>query len=518
MNIVIFGATGGTGRPLMEQALAAGHRVTVLVRTPGAIAAIAARHDERLRVVQGDVRRADEVAAVVAGQDAVLSALGPRGRGPTTLCTEAMANILAAMERHGVRRLVALSAYGARESHACTLYNLLLWGVQREKMRDKGLMEELLVRSAVDWTVVRPPALSDGPRTGAYRTGVEVPVDVTSRIARADVANFMLRAAAGRAYLRAAPTIVAARGQDVRQMAGTETTDGMRGQVVLVTGAAGDMGRAIAAGLARQGAGLALVVRRREQGEALRRDLVRATGNAEVEILVADLSSQREIRRLADAVRGRFARLHVLVNNAGVHLRERRLSPDGIEMHLAVNHLAPFLLTNLLLDVLEAGAPARVVNVASQSMADTRLIPLWGRPRPATLEPDNLQGERRFEPMDAYARSKLAMVMCGYVLDRRLAGRGVTVNALHPGLVATSIAADVAPPPVKPFLGLVRPFLLSPEAGARTAIYLASSPEVAGVTGKYFIKQAEARSPAISYDTRLQEELWQASAALVGLA
>jgi len=205
MNLAIFGATGGTGRRLVEQALVAGHHITVLVRTP---ASFAIQH-ERLHVVQGDVRQADQVAAVVAGQDAVLSALGPRERGPVDLCTVAMTTILAAMERHGVRRLVALSAYGARDSHDRTLYNFMLWRMQKEKMRDKERMEELIARSAVDWTLVRPSFLTNGPQTGTYHSGTDRRMTVTSHIARANVAAFMLRQVTDVAYVRQAPAITA---------------------------------------------------------------------------------------------------------------------------------------------------------------------------------------------------------------------------------------------------------------------------------------------------------------------
>ena len=205
MNLAIFGATGGTGRHLVEQALAAGHHVTVLVRTPAAVT----EPHERLHIVQGDVRQVDQVAAVVAGQDAALSALGPHERGPVSLCTEAMTNILAAMTRHGVRRLVALSAYGARESHDGGLYNVMLWRIQKEKMLDKERMEELIAHSAVDWTVVRPPAMTNGPRTSHYHTGIGLRMRLTSRIARADVADFMLRQVADTAYLRMSPAIAA---------------------------------------------------------------------------------------------------------------------------------------------------------------------------------------------------------------------------------------------------------------------------------------------------------------------
>lgn len=207
----------------------------------------------------------------------------------------------------------------------------------------------------------------------------------------------------------------------------------------------------------------------------------------------------------------------MLVNNAGAHFRERQLSKDGVEMHLAVNHLSWFLLTHLLLDLLKASAPARIVNVASQAIADTRQITYIGKPRPATLTTEDLQSEHDYEPMLAYARSKLAMVMCGYALARELQGTEVTVNALHPGLVATDIVNDVAPNIAKPLLGVIRRFLLSPKQGASNAIYLASDLQVEGATGKYFVKQRASRSPQISYDVLLQEHLWQASATLVGL-
>jgi NAD(P)-dependent dehydrogenase (short-subunit alcohol dehydrogenase family) len=290
----------------------------------------------------------------------------------------------------------------------------------------------------------------------------------------------------------------------------------MRDKVCMVTGANGGMGRAIASELARQGATVLVVCRSSGQGETLKRCIIEATGNQSVEVLVADLSDQTAIRHLAADFLSRYSKLHVLVNNAGAHLRERRLSVDGIELHLAINHLAWFLLTNLLLDTLKASAPSRVVNVASDSMADSREIKIG--PAPAvTFDLDDLQSERHFNSMQVYGRSKLAMVMCGYALARHLEGTGVTVNALHPGLVASDIVDDIAPPWAKPFIGIVKRFLLTPDKGAQTTIYLASSPEVRNVTGKYFIKQKIHRSPPVSYDEHLQEQLWNASSRLVGL-
>jgi NAD(P)-dependent dehydrogenase (short-subunit alcohol dehydrogenase family) len=291
----------------------------------------------------------------------------------------------------------------------------------------------------------------------------------------------------------------------------------MVGKVCMITGATGDMGRVISTDLARRGATALLVCRDRETGETLRHAITNATGNPRVHVLTADLSDQTSIRQLVDRFHQRHTSLHVLVNNAGAHLPRRCLSIDGVEMHLAVNHLSWFLLTNLLLDSLIASAPARVINVASQTISDTRQIKLRNRPRPVTLNLDDLQAEHDFKPMHAYARAKLAMIMCGYHLARQLDGTGVTVNALHPGLVATGMVTDMAPTVMKPFLGIVRAFLLTPEQGARTAIHLATSRQVEGVTGKYYISNAEHASPDISYDTTLQERLWQASAQLVGL-
>lgn len=205
MNIAIFGATGGTGRHLVDQALAAGHHITALVRPP---AALPVAHD-RLRIVSGEVRDRDVVAGVLAGQDAVVSTLGPNRRGPVSLCTEAIAAILPAMARHEVRRLIVLSAYGAADSHHRDLYNRLLWLLQREKMLDKERMEALIRQSDTAWTIVRPAALSNGPRTGRYRLDTALRLRVTATIARADLADGLLRQLTDTAYLRRAPAITA---------------------------------------------------------------------------------------------------------------------------------------------------------------------------------------------------------------------------------------------------------------------------------------------------------------------
>jgi NAD(P)-dependent dehydrogenase (short-subunit alcohol dehydrogenase family) len=286
----------------------------------------------------------------------------------------------------------------------------------------------------------------------------------------------------------------------------------------MVTGANGGMGKVIARELARQEATVVMVSRDSAKGEEARREIMHATGNPSVGLLIADLSSQQAVRDLARQFRKRYSQLHVLVNNAGAHVQQRKLSVDGIEMNLAINHLSAFLLTNLLLGTLRSSAPARIVNVASQAMADARPVTLVGKPRPATIDFDDLQSEREFVPFEVYGRAKLAMLLTTYALARRLAGTGVTANALHPGIAATNIGDDIAPPLLRPFLGLIKPFLPTPERGAQTALYLATSPAVEGVSGRYFIREKETPSMPISYDEALQERMWTMSEQLTSLA
>jgi putative NADH-flavin reductase len=189
MNLAIFGATGGTGRQLVAQALEEGHTVTALVRTP---AAFPMQH-EQLTLIQGDVRDAASVEAAVAGQNAILSALGTNQRGPVSVCTDGIQGILLAMARAQVRRLLVVSAYGTAESRHRNLYNFLLWAFLKEKMLDKEQMEDLIRHSDVDWTIIRPPRLTDGPRTQRYRSGLDLRLHSTSYISRADVAACMLQ-------------------------------------------------------------------------------------------------------------------------------------------------------------------------------------------------------------------------------------------------------------------------------------------------------------------------------------
>lgn len=277
-----------------------------------------------------------------------------------------------------------------------------------------------------------------------------------------------------------------------------------RNGVFLVTGASAGLGKAITTGLARQDATVVMVARNRQKGEEVKAEIIAVTGNSSLDLLVADLSSQHDVRRVAAEFRQHYSHLHGLINNAGAQFPHRQTSVDGIEMHLAVNHLSGFLLTNLLLDTMRQSVPARILTITSASMSKT-------------INLDDLQSEQQFEPWRAYGQSKLAQVLCTYALARQLEGTGITVNALHPGLLATNISDTLAPAIARPFLGLIKRFLLTPEQGARAVLALATSPEMEGVTGKYFIKGRQGRSVPISYDEALQQRVWDMSADLVGL-
>jgi NAD(P)-dependent dehydrogenase (short-subunit alcohol dehydrogenase family) len=292
----------------------------------------------------------------------------------------------------------------------------------------------------------------------------------------------------------------------------------LAGRTCLVTGATGGMGRVITTGLARAGATVVAVCRDPDRGAALRRDVADAVGADRVEVLTGDLGRQADVRDVARRFLDSHDRLHVLVNNAGAHFRDQRPGPDGVEQHLAVNHLGPFLLTELLLPALRAAAPARIVNVLSDALADTRSVKIRRRPRPATIDPDRLGQVDDAGPMAVYGRSKLAGLLCGYLLADRLDGSGVTVNALHPGLVSTGIVEAVSPALMAPLLPVVRRFLLTAEQGAEPALRLATDPALAGVTGRYFRRHQQVRTPPESYDTHLQQQVRSASSRLVGIA
>jgi retinol dehydrogenase-12 len=272
----------------------------------------------------------------------------------------------------------------------------------------------------------------------------------------------------------------------------------------LVTGGTAGIGFVTARELVRGGASVTIVGRDLARGEAAVAAIRTATGSDAIDFVAADLSDQSQLRPFAQAFRERQPKLDVLVNNAGGMFGHRQLSAEGIEMTFALNHLNYFLLTHLLLPSLAAAAPSRIVNVASEAH------------RGATLDFDDLQGEMRYDRWLAYKRSKLANLMFTYELSRRLAERGVTVNALHPGFVATDIGVRYAfVPGLLWWLGKFA--AVSPEKGAATSIYLASAPEVAQISGRYFVECRPARSSAASQDREAAQRLWDVSANLTNV-
>jgi retinol dehydrogenase-12 len=273
----------------------------------------------------------------------------------------------------------------------------------------------------------------------------------------------------------------------------------MDGKVCLITGATSGIGLVTARELARRGARVLLVGRNREKCASVVQQIQAQTGSRQVEALLADLSSRAEVRRLAREVLERTGRLDVLVNNAGGIWMQRQETVDGLEMTFAVNHLACFLLTLLLLDRLKASAPARVVNVSSRAH------------RRARLDFDDLQSRKSYSGWGAYCRSKLANLLFTFELARQLSGTGVTANALHPGWVATGFAGNNRGLTGRLFYLAAHLFALSPEQGAKTVIHLASSPEVEGVNGKYFAAEKIVPSSPASLDEADAKRLWQMS-------
>lgn len=279
----------------------------------------------------------------------------------------------------------------------------------------------------------------------------------------------------------------------------------MSGKICVVTGATAGIGKAAAITLAAQEAELILVGRSQEKAEAVRQEISALTGSDKVSCLWADFSDLGQVRSLAQAIIQRHPRLDLLVNNAGAFFNRRHETGLGVEKSFLVNHLAPFLLTNLLLDLLVRSAPARIVNLSSDAHQ-------YG-----SMDFDDLGFQRGYRGIKGYARSKLANLMFTYELARRLEGSGVTVNAVHPGHVATDIwraSFPVIGPALKWVMGL---FALTPEEGADTVIHLAASPELEGISGKYFASRQPIPSSPPSYDQDAAARLWQLSARMVGL-
>ncbi len=279
---------------------------------------------------------------------------------------------------------------------------------------------------------------------------------------------------------------------------------GMGGKVVLITGGTSGIGKATAIALAAMGANVTITGRNRERGEQAVEEVRRESGNEEIELVIADLAVQAEVRRLAEEFRERHDRLDVLVNNAGLVISERTETPDGMETQFAINHLAPFLLTNLLLDLLEKSVPSRIVTVSSEGHR-------WGK-----MDLDDLQSTKRYRGFPVYGMTKLANILFTRELAERLRSTGVTANCLHPGGVSTNFGNNNSGVMTLLFRAF-KPFMRTPEQGADTVIYLASSPDVEGMTGKYLADRKIKVASDAAYDETLQKKLWEKSEELTGL-
>ncbi|MBB6096935.1 NAD(P)-dependent dehydrogenase (short-subunit alcohol dehydrogenase family) [Deinobacterium chartae] len=276
----------------------------------------------------------------------------------------------------------------------------------------------------------------------------------------------------------------------------------LHGKVVLVTGGTGGIGKVTARELARQGARVTIIGRDPHKTATVLEELRQSSGDGHLEGLVGDLSRMSEVRRMAELFTQRHARLDVLINNAGALFGQREVSAEGHEMTWALNHLAPFLLTHLLRDLLTSTPGARVVNVSSEAH------------RLGRVRFDDLEGQRHYSAWRAYNQSKLANLLFTRELSRRLLPQGVTVNALHPGLVNSGFGKGAGGDPL---MRLLAPFSITPEQGALSSVYLASSADVARVSGRYFVRERPVRPAPQAQDDRAARRLWQISARMVGL-
>jgi len=277
----------------------------------------------------------------------------------------------------------------------------------------------------------------------------------------------------------------------------------MEGKVALITGGTSGIGKAASTALGYRGAEVVVAGRNKERAEAAVGEIQRGSGSQRVSLMLADLAVQAEVRGLAQAFKERHDRLDVLVNNAGLILSKRTQTPDGIETTLAVNHLAPFLLTNLLLDVLKKSAPSRVITVSSEAR------------RRAEIDFDDLQSERHYRAFQVYGMTKLANILFTYELAERLRGTGVVVNCVHPGGVNTNFGKNNRNLGTLLFRAF-KPFMRTPEQGADTIVYLASSPEAEEMSGRYLADREEV-SPAQPRDEAMQRRLWEVSEELTNL-
>ena len=275
----------------------------------------------------------------------------------------------------------------------------------------------------------------------------------------------------------------------------------MDGKVCIITGANAGIGKATAVGLAQRGATVVMVCRSQERGEAAREEIAERSGSETLHLLLADLAVQAEVRQLAKTILEQFPHIDVLINNAAIIPLQRTVTADGLELQLAVNHLAPFLLTNLLLEKLKASAPARIITVSS------------GVHRGAAIPFDDLQSEQRYHPTSVYAMTKLMNVLFTQELARRLAGSGVTAYALHPGVPATKLSSNYAG-----YEGQERASFADLMQAAQTSLYLATASDVADLSGEYFSNSRVEASTAVATDPTVAQKLWRVSAQLANLS
>jgi len=278
----------------------------------------------------------------------------------------------------------------------------------------------------------------------------------------------------------------------------------MKNKVVLVTGANSGIGRAASLALAKMGATIVMVARNKERGEAARAEIIKESQNNSVDLLLADLSSLESVRQLATEFQKKYSKLHVLINNAGLFNQRRHVTTDGYEDTFATNYLAPFVLTNLQLDLLKASAPSRIINVSSVGHYNGH------------INFDDLNLEKEYGGWKAYGQSKLALILFTHELAKKLQGTGVTVNAVHPGTVATNIWSRPLGP-VGFIMALPKLFMTTPRQGAETIVYLASSPNAKDLNGEYLEKLRVKKSSNESYDEGIAQRLWDVSAKLTGL-
>ncbi|MCS6903988.1 MAG: SDR family oxidoreductase [Bacteroidia bacterium] len=275
----------------------------------------------------------------------------------------------------------------------------------------------------------------------------------------------------------------------------------MENQICLITGCNTGIGKVTAIELAKRGATIIMACRNQVKAERAKVEIIAQSQNPRIDLFLVDLSLQSSIRKFAEAVHKKYNKIDILINNAGAIYYHRYVTPEKIELTFAVNHLAYFLVTHLLLDLIKAAPQGRIINVASRAHQGY------------TIDFNDLMGEKNYSPFKAYGQSKLANIMFTYKLAEYLQGTKVTANCLHPGLVNTEFARDM------PFwFRMIFTYLgLTPEKGAETTIYLATEPSLAGVTGKYFYKKKEAKTSYISYDKNIQQQLWDISLKLVGI-